>query len=423
MTLPSDAQSSPPIWNDVGLIALIPDKWEPQWQSRQQIMSRLARYFHVVWINQPHRWWQCFSVLTSQMIGGADHPAPPANFQIYRPESWLPLLGRPPWLTAFTSRQRLARARARLRAQGCKRVALYIFRPDFGSVLDHIEHDLSIYHIDDEYSFSSTETEVSPVERNLLESAGQVFIHSPALLRKKGHLNPHTEFVPNGVDFNLYSTPASEPEDLRDIPHPRIGYVGSLKRMVDWELLLELTADRPQWSFVFIGGKAPHPQIEDLLRRMSARPNVHFLGAKPTDKLGTYVQHFDVCTMPYRVDSYTKYIYPLKMHEYLASGKPVVSAPITSVEKFGDVIALARTREEWLIALDHGLSPEENTPSRRAQRQEVAADHDWAVMTYRIARTIAHRLGIAGQDSVDLEGTGIPAIARLAAESMERVKR
>ena len=315
-----------------------------------------------------------------------DNPAVPANFEVYKPEFWLPILGRSAWLEALTSRPRLARARARLLARGCKRVALYIFRPDFGNILDHIEHDLSIYHIDDEYSFSDTEMEVSPVERNLLESAGQVFIHSPALLRKKGHLNPHTEFVPNGVDFNLYSTPAPEPEDLRNIPHPRIGYVGALKRMVDWELLLELTADRPQWSFVFIGPKAPHPQIEDLLRRMAARPNVYFLGAKPAEKLGSYVQHFDVCSMPYRVDNYTQYIYPLKMHEYLASGKPVVSAPITSVEVFGDVIALARTREEWLMALDRSLSAEENTPSRRARRQEVASEHDWTVMTYRIAR-------------------------------------
>jgi glycosyltransferase involved in cell wall biosynthesis len=423
MTIQSEAQSSQPVWNDVGVIALVPDEWEPQWQTRHQVMSRLARYFHVVWVSQPHRWWDCLSVLTSRQRLAPDNPAVPANFEVYKPEFWLPLLGRPAWLAAFTSRQRLARARARLRDQGCKRVALYVFRPDFGRVLDHIEHDLSIYHIDDEYSFSRTETEVSPVERNLLESAGQVFIHSPAMLRKKGHLNSHTDFVPNGVDFKLYATPVPEPEDLRDIPHPRIGYVGTMKRMVDWELLLQLSAARPQWSFVFIGPKAPHPEIDDLLHRMAERPNVHFLDAKPTDKLGSYLQHFDVCTMPYRMDSYTKYIYPLKMHEYLASGRPVVSVPISSVEEFGDVIALARTREEWLEALDHALSTEENTPSRRTQRQDVASEHDWTVMTYRIARTIAHRLGIEAQDSVDFDGIGIPATARLAAESMEQVKR
>jgi glycosyltransferase involved in cell wall biosynthesis len=423
MNIRSEAQSSQPVWNDVGIIALVPDEWDPQWQTRHQVMSRLARYFHVVWVNQPHRWWDCFSVLTSRRRLGADNPAAPANFEVYRPEFWLPLLGRPARLAAFTSRQRLARARARLRAQGCTRMALYVFRPDFGSVLEHIQHDLSIYHIDDEYSFSTTETGISPAERNLLEAAGQVFIHSPAMLRKKGHLNPHTEFVPNGVDFKLYATPVPEPEDLREIPHPRIGYVGTMKRMVDWELLLELSADRPQWSFVFIGPKAPHPAIDDLLHKMRERPNVHFLDAKPTDRLGSYLQHFDVCTMPYRVDNYTKYIYPLKMHEYLASGKPVVSAPISSVEEFGDVITLAKTREEWLRAIDHALSSEENAPRRRAERQEVAGEYDWDVIADRIAGTIARHLGIEAQKSIELSSIGNQAISRVAAESSGRVKR
>ena len=80
---------------------------------------------------------------------------------------------------------------------------------------------------------------------------------------------------------------------------------------------------------------------------MSARPNVYFLGGKPTACLGGYPQHFDVCIMPYQVDDYTKYVYPLKLHEYLASGKPVVSSSIRSVEDFRHVVALAGSREQW----------------------------------------------------------------------------
>ncbi len=415
MRIRSEAES-PPVWSDVGIIALVPDQWDPQWQTRHQVLSRLARYFHVAWVNQPHRWWDCFSVLISRRNAAGDNPVAPPNFEVYQPEFWLPILGRSAQLADFTSRQRLARASARLRARGCKKVALYVFRPDFGNVLDHIHHDLSIYHIDDEYTFSSTEEGILPAERKLLESAGQVFIHSPAMLRKKGHFNPHTEFAPNGVDYKLYATPVPEPEDLRDIPHPRIGYVGTIKRMVDWELLLELSTVRPEWSFVFIGPKGPHSEIDDLLRRMAERPNVHFLGAKATDCLGAYPQHFDVCAMPYRVDDYTKYIYPLKMHEYLASGKPVASAPIRSVEEFRDVIAIANTREEWSRAIDNALSPQENTPGRCARRQEVARQQDWDVLVDRIAGTIARRLGIEAE-SIEIRGSGAPATSFLAAAS------
>jgi len=78
--------------------------------------------------------------------------------------------------------------------------------------------------------------------------------------------------------------------------------------------------------------------------RSETPDELHFLGGKPTQSLGAYPQHFDVCLMPYVIDDYTRYVYPLKMHEYLAGGKPVVSSPIRSVEDFKHVIALARNR-------------------------------------------------------------------------------
>jgi len=106
----------------------------------------------------------------------------------------------------------------------------------------------------------------------------------------------------------------------------------------------------------------------------------------------------------------------LKMHEYLASGKPVASAPIRSVEEFRDVIAIANTREEWSRAIDNALSPQENTPGRCARRQEVARQQDWDVLVDRIAGTIARRLGIEAE-SIEIRGSGAPATSFLAAAS------
>ena len=68
------------------------------------------------------------------------------------------------------------------------------------------------------------------------------------------------------------------------------------------------------------------------------------------------------------------------MHEYLASGKPVVSTPIRSVEEFSDIIGIASGPEEWSKAIEHALSAEENSPPRRAVRLEVAREHDWEVL-------------------------------------------
>jgi len=401
-----------PRLDKVGVVALVPDHWDPHWQPRHHVLSRLAGYFQVVWMNRPPGWRESLSASCQPRVASTNNPPTPPGLQIYQPEPWLPTLGRPAWLAQFTLRKRLQGARDLLRARGCTKVVLYIWRPEFIDAIAQMPHDLSVYHIDDEYSFSPTELEVPPAERALLETVDQVFIHSPTLMRKKGSFNAHTEYVPNGVDFRLYATPVPEPEDLRGIPHPRIGYVGYIKRMLNWSLLLELSLSHPQWSFIFVGPKSPHPDIKEVLRKMSELPNVHFLGGKPTESLGAYPQHFDVCIMPYVLDDYTKYIYPLKLHEYLASGKPAVSAPIPAVQDFKHVVSIANDQREWSDAIDLALSDAENTPDRNATRQRVASEHDWEVLVEKVARTIASRLDLELPDA----STGVDSILHSTAQ-------
>lgn len=387
-----------PRLGEVGVVALVPDQWGPVWMDRHHVLSRLAGYFHVVWMHQPG-WREFLSAPQWRDGTSIDYPAKPESLHVYEPACWLPRLGRPAWLARFTSKQRFKQACDLLRAQGCTKVVLYLWGLEFADALRQIPHDLSIYNVSDEYSFSTTEVPVSPAERSLLESVGQVFIISPALMEKKGQFNPNTKFVPAGVDYWKYATPAPEPEDLRNIPHPRIGYLGHLKRMLNWPLLLELSATHRQWSFVLVGPKSPHSEIDDALKQMSRRPNVYFLGGKPAHRLGEYTQHFDVCIMPYQVDGYTKYIYPGKLHEYLATGKPVISTPIRTVEEFRSVVAIAENSQEWSSAIECALSTEENALDRRTHRQSVAREYGWDELVDGIARTIAMRLGIHVPDA------------------------
>jgi glycosyltransferase involved in cell wall biosynthesis len=387
-----------PRWGNVGIIALVPDQWSSVWMDRHHVLTRLASYFHVVWMHQPG-WRQCLSAMGRSGVASKGYSAPAGAMQVYEPRLWFPRLGRPSWLGRFTAKSRFKQVYDMMRAQGCRKIVLYLWGVEFADAIDYIPHNLSIYNVSDEYSFSSTEVPVTPKEHRLLSTVGQVFIISPALMEKKGGVNPHTAFVPAGVDYWRYATPMPEPDDLRQIPHPRIGYLGHLKRNLDWPLLLELTGSRPDWSFVFVGPKSPHPEINDALSEMSRRPNVHFLGGRPAERLGEYIQHFDVCTMPYVVDDYTKYIYPGKMHEYLASGKPVVSAPVRSVHEFQDVITIATSAQEWSVAIQGALSERENTQERRMARQKVAHEYDWGRLVEKIANTIAARLDLETPDA------------------------
>jgi glycosyltransferase involved in cell wall biosynthesis len=278
---------------------------------------------------------------------------------------------------------------------------LYLWHYQFGHALSDFAFDLSCYHIDDEYSFSTVERPLDQEEIWLIEAVDQVFIISPGLLEKKGSINPHTTFAPEGVDYNAYATPVAEPRDLVKIPHPRIGYTGKLKSQLDWSLLHYLVQQHPEWSFLFVGPQAPHPEITNAIDELAKQRNVYFLGAKSVHDLAAYPQHFDVCIMPYRSDDYTKYIYPLKLHEYLASGRPIVGTRIRSLHEFVDAIALVTTPAEWSVAIRNALRAEVNTDEHRMKRQAIARKHDWQILVEEIARTIAQRIDQEATELLD----------------------
>jgi glycosyltransferase involved in cell wall biosynthesis len=380
-----------PLLPDVGVLALVPDPWNSVWQVRHQVLTRLARYFRVVWVDPPKTWTDILGNASSESLPSFGI-APSSGFSVYEPESWLPQLYRPSWLASLSRKTRLKRARRSLLRQGCKTIILYVWRPEFLSSLSGLPFERTCYHIDDEYTFSDIDGPIEEAERQLIETVDQVFIGSPGLMAKKGTINTHTAFAPNGTDYAAFAANSPEPADIASIPHPRIGYIGIIKRHLDWSLLKRLPVAEPKWSFVFVGPVQEHPGTQAAVQELSRHPNVHFLGFKAPQQLAAYPQHFDVCLMPYRVDGYTKYIYPLKMHDYLASGRPVVTAPLRSVEEFGDVLTLVHQADGWPAAISEALAPSANTLERRRARQAVARQYDWNLLVGRMAKTMAARL-------------------------------
>ncbi len=379
----------PPRRPDVGLIGLPFHQWSPRRMGVHQLMLRLADHFQVVYMDQPVGWRKALRPRPSPDL--SEERARWPGFQLYQPDPWLPLFHRPAWLAELTFRGRLRRARAMLTARGCRRIVVYVFHPRYGGALDLLPHDVSCYHLEDDYSYSEVDVPTSPEESRLIDRVDQVVVHSPALFEKKCVAKEHALLVPNGVDYAAYATPRPEPADLADIPKPRIGYTGWVKRQLDFDLIGALAERRPEWSFVLVGAVQRHPEIMPRIEALRERDNVHFLGAKPTQELAAYPQHFDVCTMPYVVNDYTRYIYPLKLHEYLASGRPVVGSPIHTLEEFSRVVRLASTPDEWETALGAALADGEDEDAR-ASRRSVARKFDWDALTARIAGAIEDRL-------------------------------
>ncbi len=354
------------------------------------MLWRLSQHFTTVWVSPAPAWRDIWSGEQSESEAPVSAYGDAPGLLVYRPSNWLPRMHRPGFLARLSEWSRLRRARQLLKAAGCDRFILYLWRPEFGSALDLLSHDSSCYHIDDEYTFSEVEKAIPEAEMQLLRRADLVIVHSAALMEKKGRINPHTIRIPNGVDYCAYSTPTVQPADLAAIPRPRIGYIGVIKTQLDLDLLGDLAQRHPNWSIVLVGPVGYLGSRAEQYRRLSDMPNVHALGPKPLALLPAYMQHVDICTLCYRLDDYTKYIYPAKLHEYLASGRPIVGSAIQALQEFRDVISIAETSAEWSEAIQHALTRDSADDARR--RQRIAAGYEWNLLVDRIAGSLIERL-------------------------------
>ena len=373
----------------LGIIALLPDDWDGIVTLRHQVLRRLAEYHPIVWLEPALNWREFLRPYGPRFLARDDWSEPSPHLQVLKGGFRHPDFYKPAWLGAASFRSRLATARNRLLTRGASQIALYLWRDAYADALDLVAHDFSCYHIDDEYNFSDEDRPISARELNLLRRVDQVIVHSQALFEKKGTINRNTALIPNGVDFRLFSTPQAEPADIAAIPHPRVGYAGVIKRQLDLGLLVRLAQARPQWSFVLVGPILNVKGKEDQITKLHHLPNVHFLGSKSASALASYVQQFDVCLMCYDVNGYTRYIYPLKLHEYLASGRPTVSSLIPAVLPFDHVIALARDDSEWLAAIERGLAEVDPDGSAAQTRRSVARMSDFDVLVEQIAKLFA----------------------------------
>jgi glycosyltransferase involved in cell wall biosynthesis len=158
--------------------------------------------------------------------------------------------------------------------------------------------------------------------------------------------------------------------EIESIPRPRLGYFGAIEPwLVDQELIRRAASERPLWHWVFIGNRSRGLEIENL-------PNVHFLPPVAYEELPRYAAGFDVCVLPWETEqSFTSYGSAIKVREYLATGKPVVIAPLPEYEPMKDVLRIARSRDDFLRLVEDALG--ERGSERARARQAAVAHGTW----------------------------------------------
>jgi len=265
--------------------------------------------------------------------------------------------------------------RRALRKAGFHRRITWFVVPHPGFMAKHLGEELCVYYCIDDYAAHPgvDANLIAERDRELTEKADLVFVAPPALLESKRKLNPHTVFAPHGVDVELFGKaqdPATEiPAAARNLPKPVIGYFGSIHEWIDVELIEWLARVRPEWSFLLIG----HAAVD--VAALRALSNVHLIGARPYRTLPAWAKAFDVAIIPYRMNRQVENANPLKLREYLACGKPIVSVRNAEIEKFSRWVRIADGREAFLDEIEGALRDER--AEMPAERRAAVADQTW----------------------------------------------
>jgi glycosyltransferase involved in cell wall biosynthesis len=295
------------------------------------------------------------------------------NFWVYSPFS-LPVvhIRVARWLNDFILRLQIYLVSRKL---GIKKPLVWVACPAASVVALRLKRAKLVYQRTDRFEeFPNVDAEtIKRFDLDLKTRADLTIFVSRILYEQEQHQCRKAIFLDHGVDYEMFASAGNNPtcpDDIAGIPRPIIGFYGGFaEHTTDISLLekvVDLLADK---SFVFVG------QPSAKCAALRAKANVWILGQKPYEQIPHYGKCFDVAIMPWKQNRWIEACNPIKLKEYLALGKPVVSTPFSELNYYLDVVYQAKAPDEFAAAIVRALS--ENNAARIAARQNKVAPFTW----------------------------------------------
>ena len=362
-----------------------PEPWTGLWRNRHQLMSRFAEHNDVWYVEPPAMIRDVLGLKrrdgsSSQPLRSALFSRDASGVHIFHSPWWLPVTGRVP-LSNISIRIFLAALSLATRIGSRRRPIVWFSRPDMVHYIGKLKAKLTIYHVVDEYSgythASRTEiTEPDDWEIELLRQVDVVIVVTPTLYDLKSPHNRNTYIVPNAVDYDAYvECDMGKPDDLVDIESPIIGYSGLVAARLDLEMLREAAEARPGWNFVLVG-TVNDAQCESGMQELRDMPNVYMLGHKQIHDVPRYIHHFDVCVIPYVVNLRAQHASPIKLYEYAAASRSIVTTDFAAAHAFEGHISIAGDTGQFVSACEQALVVGPTAPEVLENR-DIATKNTW----------------------------------------------
>ena len=374
-------------------------RWDFVYQRPQQILSRLARTWRVLFVEEP--------------LFGAGDPhaklrAPQNGVTVLTPhtpltapgfhDDQIPLLSK---LVASTL------ARERIDQYGA-----WLFTPMALPLLQKLEPRFVVYDCMDELTaFKGAPRQLVQREHALLRVANVVFCGGPSLYeaRRERHCNVH--LFPGSVDRDHFARGgdvALTHAEVKALARPRLGFFGVIDERLDVELLRTLATQRPEWEICIVG---PVAKIDPAT--LPQAPNLHYFGHRKYQELPAFLAGWDIALLPFAQNDATRFISPTKTLEYMAAGLPIVSTPIRDVQRlYGNVVRFGETPAAFIAACEAALvEPAAERSLRAAKMRRIVSSTSWD----ETARDMRRIIDVASQ-------RGLTEAARMILEPVQPPK-
>jgi len=280
------------------------------------------------------------------------------------------------------------RAARRLRIQ---RPLVWVAVPTAADALDRLPAAGLVYQRTDRFeSFAGADSaEIAALDGKLKRHADLTLFCSRLLHEEEGAACRAAALVDHGVDYEVFAAAGEgllpEPPEAAVLPRPRAGFVGSVEEHTfDADLFRSVAERLPGVHFLVVG--------ESTLAEGRCRlPNVSMLGKRPYEQVAAYMAACDVLIMPWNRSAWIQACNPVKLKEYLAVGRPVVSSPFRELEGYAGLVRVASGEEDFTVQLERALGdPGDPLPRRERVRRET-----WAAKAERVLAELARR-GVDG---------------------------
>ena len=278
----------------------------------------------------------------------------------------------PPGSMRFGRRLLSAQVRRAARRAGIRRPLVWVACPPASDALRKIPASGLVYQRTDRYeSYPGVDPDrIRGCHESLKERADLTLYCSRALFSEEAAACRSAAFIDHGVDYEHFARAGDEAADadpaLRDVPRPRAGFVGGIDaHTFDPELFCEVARSLPDVHFVLVGASS-------LPEGWCTLPNVHALGQRPYEAVAGLMAACDVLIMPWNANEWIRACNPVKLKEYLAVGRPVVTTPFDELAHYAGLVRVAEGPERFAEAVRAALDePHSAAPQRERVRLET----------------------------------------------------